>query len=105
MFQICESANGTYMLEHSLKSHDDRIKKRALEHMKSYPRMQQRENQSECLEKLNDLMKKKYVDFKETIQKQNDNFLLKKVAPTIATIGVVIAGGVAMIAFSARNRL
>lgn len=91
------------MFEHSLKSHDDRIKKKAREHLQSYPRMQRAENQSECLETLNDLMKKKYVDFKETIQKQNENFLLKRVAPFIATIGIGIAGGVALVAFNLKK--
>lgn len=93
------------MFEHTLKSHDDRIKKRAREHLQSYRRMKRAENQSECLEKLNDLMKRKYVDFKETIQKQNEDFFLKKVVPIITTIGIGIAGGVAWIAFSVKKKL
>lgn len=92
------------MSEHILKSHDDRIKKKAREHLQSYRRMQPAENQSECLEKLNELMKRKYVDFKETIQKQNEDFW-RKVSPIIKTIGIGIAGVVACIAFSVKKKI
>lgn len=81
-----------------LKQFEEKIKKEAVEELKLYPnyRMQSSENQSECLKKLNDLMNMKYNDFKETIKKQNRDFMLKKVLPTIA-LGI---GGATLLALS-----
>lgn len=91
MFQFCKSADGKYMSDAGLKEIEV-----ARKHLIAYPRMLRLENQYQCLRRLNELMDIKYKDFKETINKQNKDFMLKKVA-TVAGVGTIVVGALSLL--------
>lgn len=78
------------MHDSQLESRDKEIREKARTALESYPRMQKSENRDECLKKLNNLMDGKYGDFKETIKKQNKNYVLDKFLQC-AVVAVAVA--------------
>lgn len=96
MFQFCKSADGKYMSDAGLKEIDEEKKEVARKRLIAYPRMLRLENQYQCLRRLNELMDIKYKDFKETINKQNKDFMLKKVA-TVAGVGTIVVGALSLL--------
>lgn len=96
MFQFCKSADGKYMSDAGLKEIDEKKKEVARNHLIAYPRMLRLENQNQCLRRLDDLMDIKYKDFKETINKQNKDFMLKKVV-TVAGVGTIVVGAISLL--------
>lgn len=96
MTEFCKSADGKYMSDAGLKEIDEKKKEVARNHLIAYPRMLRLENQNQCLRRLDDLMDIKYKDFKETINKQNKDFMLKKVV-TVAGVGTIVVGAISLL--------
>lgn len=97
MLQVCKSADGKYLSDDALETLDKTIKEEARKHLKSYPIILRSGNQFQYIEKLDDLMDKKYDDFKNIIKKQNRDYILKKAVPLVGVgVGTVAFGALAL---------